>query len=67
MESSQPLNPEDSSCGNTQSHTNTAGKKKRRRRKKHKAEHRKEEQGTAAELELCELSSDEEQSPLNGR
>uniref|UniRef100_A0A8D0D9W2 phosphatidate phosphatase n=1 Tax=Sander lucioperca TaxID=283035 RepID=A0A8D0D9W2_SANLU len=61
-ENGQPLNPEDSASGNPQPCSNTAGKKKRRRRRKHKAEPRREEQTTPAggELELCELSSDEE-------
>ncbi|KAL6097691.1 lpin2 [Pungitius sinensis] len=56
--------PEDPSCGNLQPCSNAAGKKKRRRRKKHKAEPRREGQTTPAggELELCELSSDEEHS-----
>ncbi|KAM6908448.1 phosphatidate phosphatase LPIN2-like [Lycodopsis pacificus] len=68
-ESSQPPSPEDPSSGNLQPGSNAAGKKKRRRRKKHKAESRKEEQSTPAggELELCELSSDEEHKGNNGR
>ncbi|XP_068437703.1 phosphatidate phosphatase LPIN2-like [Clinocottus analis] len=68
-ESGQPLSPEDSSSGNLQPCSNTAGKKKRRRRKKHKSEPRKEEQTTPAggEPELCEHSSDEEHSGHNGR
>uniref|UniRef100_A0A8D0A6E4 phosphatidate phosphatase n=1 Tax=Sander lucioperca TaxID=283035 RepID=A0A8D0A6E4_SANLU len=68
-ENGQPLNPEDSASGNPQPCSNTAGKKKRRRRRKHKAEPRREEQTTPAggELELCELSSDEEHNAQNGR
>ncbi|XP_029313594.1 phosphatidate phosphatase LPIN2-like isoform X2 [Cottoperca gobio] len=69
-ENSQPLGPEDSASGNLQPCSNTAGKKKRRRRRKHKAEPRKEEQTTPAggEVELCELSSDEEHTNApNGR
>nr|XP_040023828.1 phosphatidate phosphatase LPIN2-like isoform X1 [Gasterosteus aculeatus aculeatus]XP_040023829.1 phosphatidate phosphatase LPIN2-like isoform X1 [Gasterosteus aculeatus aculeatus]XP_040023830.1 phosphatidate phosphatase LPIN2-like isoform X1 [Gasterosteus aculeatus aculeatus] len=67
-ESAQPRSPEDPSSGSIQPCSNTAGKKKRRRRKKHKAEPRKEGQTTPAggELELCELSSDEENSGHNG-
>ncbi|XP_042254710.1 phosphatidate phosphatase LPIN2-like [Thunnus maccoyii] len=68
-ESSQPLSPEEPASGNLQPCSNTAGKKKKRRRRKHKAEHRKEEQTTPAggELELCELSSDDEHNTHNGR
>lgn len=68
-ESSTPLNPEDPASGNSsQQCSNSAGKKKKRRRKKHKAEPRKEEQATTGgELELCELSSDEEHNAHNGR
>ncbi|XP_053198067.1 LOW QUALITY PROTEIN: phosphatidate phosphatase LPIN2-like [Scomber japonicus] len=67
-ESSQPLNPEEAASGNLQTCSNTGGKKKKRRRRKHKAEHRKEEQTTpAGELDLCELSSDEEPNAHNGR
>ncbi|XP_038586005.1 phosphatidate phosphatase LPIN2-like [Micropterus salmoides] len=63
---SQPQSPEDPVSGNLQPNSNTAGKKRKRRRRKHKAEPRKEEQTTPAggEMELCELSSDEEH---NGR
>ncbi|XP_042366134.1 phosphatidate phosphatase LPIN2-like [Plectropomus leopardus] len=68
-EISQPLSPQDSASGELPPCLNTTGKKKRRRRRKHKAEPRKEEQSTPAggELELCELSSDEEHSTHNGR
>ncbi|XP_033494025.2 phosphatidate phosphatase LPIN2-like [Epinephelus lanceolatus] len=68
-ENTQPLSPEDSASGNLPPCFSTAGKKKRRRRRKHKAEPRKEEQSTPAggELELCELSSDEEHNTHNGR
>lgn len=62
-ESGQPISPED-----LQLSSNSAGKKKKRRRRKHKAEPRKDEQTPAGgELELCELSSDEEQNTHNGR
>uniref|UniRef100_A0A8D3BJJ9 phosphatidate phosphatase n=1 Tax=Scophthalmus maximus TaxID=52904 RepID=A0A8D3BJJ9_SCOMX len=67
-EISPPLSPEDPSSGNAQPCSNSGGKKKKRRRRKHKAEPRKEEQTTMAaggELELCELSSDEEASSLS--
>uniref|UniRef100_A0A3Q1B565 phosphatidate phosphatase n=1 Tax=Amphiprion ocellaris TaxID=80972 RepID=A0A3Q1B565_AMPOC len=67
VETSQPLGPEDPSSGNLQLCSSSAGKKKKRRRRKHKAEPRKEEQTTCGELELCELSSDEEQNTHNGR
>uniref|UniRef100_A0A665WKU1 phosphatidate phosphatase n=1 Tax=Echeneis naucrates TaxID=173247 RepID=A0A665WKU1_ECHNA len=57
-------------CGGSTAETspcsNSAGKKKKRRRRKHKPEPRKEEQTTTpvgGELELCELSSDEEHNP----
>ncbi|XP_070842394.1 phosphatidate phosphatase LPIN2-like isoform X2 [Chaetodon trifascialis] len=68
-ENPQPLSPADPVSGNLQSCSNAAGKKRKRRRKKHKAEPRKEEQAAPAggELELCELSSDEEQNAHNGR
>lgn len=61
-ETGQPLNPEDGSSGNLPTCPNTAGKKRKRRRKKHKVEPRKEEQTSPAggEVELCELSSDED-------
>ncbi|KAK2886594.1 phosphatidate phosphatase LPIN2-like isoform X2 [Channa argus] len=63
VESSQPFSPEDVHLG-----FSSASKKKRRRRRKHKAEPRKEEQTAAGgELELCELSSDEEQSTHSGQ
>ncbi|KAF7669966.1 hypothetical protein LDENG_00105600 [Lucifuga dentata] len=65
---SQPLSAEDPASVNHQSSCNTAGKKKKRCRRKHKAENRKEEQNPAGrELELCELSSDEEINAHNGR
>lgn len=69
-ETGLPLSPEDAASGNTQLCSNSAGKKKKRRRKKHKAEPRKEEQTATpagGELELCELSSDEEHNAHNGR
>uniref|UniRef100_UPI0037E7C4C2 phosphatidate phosphatase LPIN2-like n=1 Tax=Semicossyphus pulcher TaxID=241346 RepID=UPI0037E7C4C2 len=68
-ENSQPASPEDPASGNLQTCSNTAGKKRKRRRRKHKAEPRKEEQAAAAggEIELCELSSDEEHNAHNGR
>lgn len=68
-ENGQPLGPADPASGNLQTCSNAAGKKRKRRRRKHKAEPRKEEQTTPAggELELCELSSDEEQNAHNGR
>ncbi|XP_035469088.1 phosphatidate phosphatase LPIN2-like isoform X2 [Scophthalmus maximus] len=69
-EISPPLSPEDPSSGNAQPCSNSGGKKKKRRRRKHKAEPRKEEQTTMAaggELELCELSSDEEHNAHNGQ
>ncbi|XP_070708769.1 phosphatidate phosphatase LPIN2-like isoform X2 [Pempheris klunzingeri] len=61
--------PEDPASGNLQPCSNMAGKKRKKRRRKHKAEPRKEEQTTPAggELELCELSSDEEHNAHNGR
>uniref|UniRef100_A0A671UTF9 phosphatidate phosphatase n=1 Tax=Sparus aurata TaxID=8175 RepID=A0A671UTF9_SPAAU len=69
VDNSQPLSQDDPSSGNLQTCSNTAGKKRKRRRRKHKAEPRKEEQTTSAggELELCELSSDEEQNTQHGR
>ncbi|XP_069552439.1 phosphatidate phosphatase LPIN2-like [Brachyistius frenatus] len=70
VETSQPVSPEDSASGNLQLCSNSTGKKKKRRRRKHKAEPRKEEQTTTSaggELELCELSSDEEHNAHNGR
>lgn len=68
-ENSQPLSPEDPASGNLQTCSNSAGKKRKRRRKKHKVEPRKEEQTTPAggEVELCELSSDEENNTHNGQ
>lgn len=69
MENSQPLSPEDLAPGNMQTCSNTTGKKRKRRRKKHKVEPRKEEQTTPAggEVELCELSSDEENNTASGQ
>uniref|UniRef100_A0A669CTH5 phosphatidate phosphatase n=1 Tax=Oreochromis niloticus TaxID=8128 RepID=A0A669CTH5_ORENI len=64
-ETSQPLSLEEPVSGNLHPCSNSAGKKKKRRRRKHKAEPRKEEQTTVSaggELELCDLSSDEEQN-----
>lgn len=68
-DSSQPQSPEDVASLSLQPCPSTANKKRKRRRRKHKADLRKEEQTTAGgtELELCELSSDEEQAVLNGR
>uniref|UniRef100_A0A3B4EU17 phosphatidate phosphatase n=1 Tax=Pundamilia nyererei TaxID=303518 RepID=A0A3B4EU17_9CICH len=69
-ETSQPLSLEEPVSVNLHPCSNSAGKKKKRRRRKHKAEPRKEEQTTASaagELELCDLSSDEEQNAHNGR
>ncbi|KAM8881051.1 phosphatidate phosphatase LPIN2-like isoform 1-T2 [Synchiropus picturatus] len=53
---------EEFASGSFQSCSNV--KKKKRRRKKHKTEQRKEEQSAPAggDVELCELSSDEEQN-----
>ncbi|XP_034562896.1 phosphatidate phosphatase LPIN2-like [Notolabrus celidotus] len=65
-ENSQPVSPEEPASGNLPTCSTSAGKKRKRRRRKHKAEPRKEEQ-TTAELELCELSSDEEHNMLTGR
>ena len=61
-EKSQPLSPEQLVSGNPQTCSSTANKKRKRRRKKHKVEPRKEEQSRPAggEVELCELSSDED-------
>lgn len=61
-ETSQPLSPEELVPGNPQTCSSTANKKRKRRRKKHKVEPRKEEQTRPAggEVELCELSSDED-------
>ncbi|XP_071777560.2 phosphatidate phosphatase LPIN2-like [Centroberyx gerrardi] len=69
VESGQPQGSEDPASGSHQSSSNTAGKKKKRRRRKHKADPRKEEQATPVgpELEVCELSSDEEHNAHNGR
>lgn len=69
MENSPPLSPEDTASGNTQTCSNTIGKKRKRRRKKHKVEPRKEEQTTPAgvEVELCELSSGEENNTPSGQ
>uniref|UniRef100_A0A3P9AWX5 phosphatidate phosphatase n=1 Tax=Maylandia zebra TaxID=106582 RepID=A0A3P9AWX5_9CICH len=69
-ETSQPLSLEEPVSVNLHPCSNSAGKKKKRRRRKHKAEPRKEEQTTASaagELELCDLSSDEEQNAQSGR
>uniref|UniRef100_A0A3Q2WXW5 phosphatidate phosphatase n=1 Tax=Haplochromis burtoni TaxID=8153 RepID=A0A3Q2WXW5_HAPBU len=69
-ETSQPLSLEEPVSVNLHPCSNSAGKKKKRRRRKHKAEPRKEEQTTvsaAGELELCDLSSDEEQNAQSGR
>uniref|UniRef100_A0A673BRZ3 phosphatidate phosphatase n=1 Tax=Sphaeramia orbicularis TaxID=375764 RepID=A0A673BRZ3_9TELE len=67
--SQQPPSPDDPSSGNFQSCNNSSGKKKKRRRRKHKAEHRKEELSTPAggDMEVGELSSDEEPSSHPGR
>lgn len=64
MGNSQPLGPEDPSTRAVQACSGTAGKKRKKRRKRHKTEPRKEEQTTFAsgEVELCELSSDEEKT-----
>lgn len=64
MGNSQPLDPEDPSARNVQACSSTAGKKRKRRRKRHKTELRKEEHTTpvGGEVELCELSSDEEKT-----
>lgn len=61
-DNSQPLSPEDLTSGSVQTCSNTVSKKRKKRRKKHKAEPRKEEHVISAggEVELCELSSDEE-------
>ncbi|KAM4606224.1 phosphatidate phosphatase LPIN2-like [Polymixia lowei] len=69
VEGGQPPAPEEAAQGTHQSTSSTTGKKKRRRRKKHKADPRKEEQTTpvGAELDVCELSSDEEHNTHNGR
>ncbi|XP_047424585.1 phosphatidate phosphatase LPIN2-like isoform X2 [Mugil cephalus] len=69
VELSQPVSPEDPTSGNLQLCSNSVGKKRKRRKRKHKAEPRKEEQtqSVGGELELCELSSDEEQNAHNGR
>ncbi|XP_072307107.1 phosphatidate phosphatase LPIN2-like isoform X2 [Eucyclogobius newberryi] len=53
----------EASCENPLSFSNFAVKKKKRRRRKHKVEPRKEESSPAAELELAELSSDEDRTP----
>lgn len=67
VEGSQTLGPEDPSCGNPQPPSNTVVKKRKRRRRKHKAEARKEEAGPAADVELGDLSSDEDNHLHNGR
>ncbi|XP_060920642.1 phosphatidate phosphatase LPIN2-like isoform X1 [Labrus mixtus] len=68
-ENGQSVSPEDTAPGNLQTGSNAAVKKRKRRRRKHKAEPRKEEQAAAVggEVELCELSSDEEHKAHNGR
>uniref|UniRef100_A0A672G5G4 phosphatidate phosphatase n=1 Tax=Salarias fasciatus TaxID=181472 RepID=A0A672G5G4_SALFA len=69
-ETGQSLGPEEQTPGNLHLCSNPAVKKKKRRRRKHKAEQRKDEQTAApgcGELELCELSSDEEPNAHNGR
>nr|XP_046226936.1 phosphatidate phosphatase LPIN2-like isoform X2 [Scatophagus argus] len=67
-DNSQPPSSEVPTSGNLQTCPSTAGKKRKRRRRKHKAEPRKEEQTTPAggELELYELSSDEEHNTNSG-
>ncbi|KAM3593010.1 uncharacterized protein V6R79_003856 [Siganus canaliculatus] len=70
VSAAEPPNLEDPATGNLQTCSTMMGKKKKRRRRKHKAEPRKEELTTTpagGELELCELSSDEEQNALSGR
>lgn len=69
MENSPPPSPEDTASGSTQTCSNAVGKKRKRRRKKHKVEPRKEEQTTPAgvEVELCELSSGEENNTPSGQ
>lgn len=61
-EDSQPLSTDDPAFGMCQNSSNPAVKKRKRRRKKHKGDPRREEQAApgGAEVELCELSSDEE-------
>ncbi|XP_029934997.1 phosphatidate phosphatase LPIN2 isoform X2 [Myripristis murdjan] len=68
-ESGQPQGTEEPASGSHQPSSNTAGKKKKRRKRKHKADPRKEEQTTpvGGELEIYELSSDEEHNTHNGR
>ncbi|KAK7881732.1 hypothetical protein WMY93_030141 [Mugilogobius chulae] len=62
-----PLSAGEVSCENSSSFPNTAGKKKKRRRRKHKTDQRKEESSPAVDLELGDLSSDEDRSSHNGR
>ncbi|CAN9506379.1 unnamed protein product [Ophioblennius macclurei] len=70
-EASPSVSPEDQTSGSLHLGPTPAGKKKKRRRRKHKAEQRnKDEQAAASacgEVELCELSSDEEPNAHNGR
>lgn len=68
MGNGQPLDPEDRPTGNVQVCSSTAGKRRKRRRKRHKVEPRKEEQTPPAgrEVELCEMSSDEEKTHSQG-
>uniref|UniRef100_H2SCL7 phosphatidate phosphatase n=1 Tax=Takifugu rubripes TaxID=31033 RepID=H2SCL7_TAKRU len=69
MGNGPPLDPEHPPTGSVQVCPSTAGKKRKRRRKRHKAELRKEEQTSPAgrEVELCEMSSDEEKTHSQGR
>lgn len=68
MGNGPPVEPKDQPTGNVQVCSSTAGKKRKRRRKRHKVEPRKEEQTSSAgrEVELCELSSDEEKTHSQG-
>uniref|UniRef100_A0A674PIY7 phosphatidate phosphatase n=1 Tax=Takifugu rubripes TaxID=31033 RepID=A0A674PIY7_TAKRU len=68
MGNGPPLDPEHPPTGSVQVCPSTAGKKRKRRRKRHKAELRKEEQTSPAgrEVELCEMSSDEEKTHSQG-
>ncbi|KAM3860339.1 phosphatidate phosphatase LPIN2-like [Diretmus argenteus] len=69
IENEQPPGAEDPVTGIHQPSSNTTGKKKKRRRRKHKTDPRKEEQITpvGGDLDVCELSSDEEHNTHNGR
>ncbi|XP_056155498.1 phosphatidate phosphatase LPIN2-like [Lampris incognitus] len=69
VEGGQSQGPEELASGAHQPNFNPAGKKKKRRRRKHKTDARKEEQAApvGGELEVCELSSDEEHGVQNGR